>query len=89
MIMFDDIQEKVYQELKEVIRERSSSLEDKPNTHYFNAFLEELMRHCPMLQINVPHLTQQDTNFKGHFFPKGTQVFVFHGAIHFNEDHFK
>ncbi len=77
LVRFPHVQEKIFEEVASLTAENSRriSLGDKPEAHYFQAFLEELARHCPMGFIAPPHKTLNDTVIQGKKIPKDTQVF--------------
>ena len=74
MTAFPDVQEKCNAEVEAVIGSRYPTLEDRTKTHYLEATLQEISRHCPHLALTVQHYTTEDTTVGGYFIPKGTQV---------------
>ncbi len=91
MSAYPDVQERVHSELKEVVGARGDKmphLDDRPNTPYTDATLEELYRHCPMTDINVLHCTTRDVSFRGVIIPKDTQVLALHRTIHDDPKYF-
>jgi len=89
MTAFPDVQEKFFREIETVIGSRSATLKDRACTHYVEATLQEITRHCPHLALTVQHYTTGDTKVGGYFIPKGTQVYYFSGAVFYNPDFFK
>lgn len=83
---YPEVQRKAFKEIEEQIgTERPPNLHDRSNTPYTLAIMEEVMRHCPMAFLNLPHMSLEDVTLNGHFIPKGTQVFTYHLTIHRDE----
>ena len=79
-------QQKFYEEIKEY---ESITLEDKINTPYVVAFIEEVLRIGPMgSSLSLPRVTLEDTQLGGYFIPKGTHVFPYLKMTHRNEKYF-
>ena len=76
MTAFPDVQEKCNAEVEAVIGSRCPTLEDRAKTHYLEATLQEISRHCPHLALTLQHYTTADTKVGDFFIPKGTQVLV-------------
>ena len=76
MTAFPDVQEKCNQEVEAVIGNRMATLQDRTKTHYLEAVLQEISRHCPHLALTVQHYLTADTTVGGYSIPKGTQVRV-------------
>jgi len=76
LLAFPDVQARLREEVDEATggAARPVSLSDKPRTPLVLSFLEEALRFCPMMYVNVPHITVRDTQIGGYFIPKGTQV---------------
>ena len=74
MTAFPDVQEKCNAEVETVIGSRYPTLEDRAKTHYLEATLQEISRHCPHLALTLQHYTTEDTKVGNFFIPKGTQV---------------
>ena len=74
MTAFPDVQEKCSEEIESVIGSREATLCDRTKTHFMEATLQEITRHCPHLALTVQHYTNADTTVGDYFIPKGTQV---------------
>ncbi len=76
LVKYPESQEKFFQEIKNVTggNERRVGLADKVNTHFCNAFIDEVIRHSQMAVLPPSHKTMRDVEFQGKLFPKGTQV---------------
>ena len=62
MVKHPDIQEKVAQEVDNVIgRDRLPSLEDFGKLPYTEAALNEVLRFSSVVPLGVPHTTMEDT----------------------------
>ena len=68
------MQERCAEEIERATGDRTPSLQDKPNTPYFEATLLEITRHCPHLALTVQHQAVEEFEVGGHTIPKGTQV---------------
>ena len=85
MVAFPEVQEKLYAEVCSVIGERSATLEDRSATHFAEATILEVMRHCPHLALTIPHYTSESATIGGLYIPKDTQVYYYSGAVHHTE----
>ena len=43
------------------IGDRNPTLDDRSKTHYIEATILEIMRHCPHLALTIPHFTSGNT----------------------------
>jgi cytochrome P450 len=46
----------------------------RSKTHFVEATILEIMRHCPHMALTVQHFALEDTTIGGHVIPRGTQV---------------
>nr|ABX10186.1 cytochrome P450 1A1 [Pagrus major] len=77
LVAYPEIQERLYQEMKETVGpDRMPCLSDKPNLPFLEAFILEILRHSSFLPFTIPHCTTKDTSLNGYFIPKDTCVFV-------------
>ncbi|XP_063738317.1 LOW QUALITY PROTEIN: cytochrome P450 1A1 [Eleginops maclovinus] len=77
LVAYPEIQERLYQELKDKVGlNRSPLLSDKPNLPSLEAFILELFRHSSFLPFTIPHCATKDTSLNGYFIPKDTCVFI-------------
>ncbi len=74
MAHFPDVQEKMYKEIEKEIGSRIATVDDRANTHYVEAVIMEVMRHCPHMALTIQHQATADFTIDGHHIPKGTQV---------------
>ncbi len=56
---------------------RPVGLSDRGEAHRVNAFVDEVIRHCPMASLPPAHKTTEDVHFRGFRIPKNTQVLKF------------
>ncbi|XP_028405604.1 steroid 17-alpha-hydroxylase/17,20 lyase-like [Dendronephthya gigantea] len=83
MILHEDIQDKVYKELLDVVGEdRSPCWNDMPNLHYLKSTICEVMRLSAFGPLNVPHKAIRDSMINGYHIPKGTTVIFNFWRIH-------
>jgi cytochrome P450 len=86
MILYPDVQEKVYREIQEVVgSDRIPSFEDRTRMHYTEAVLLELLRYATITPQAVPHYTVTDTTLNGYDIPKDTLVFVSLDSVNFDK----
>ncbi|XP_056268642.1 cytochrome P450 1A1 [Pseudoliparis swirei] len=77
LVAYPEIQERLYQELKDKVGlHRTPLLSDKQNMPFLEAFILELLRHSSFLPFTIPHCTTKDTSLNGYFIPKDTCVFI-------------
>ena len=86
MIRYPHIQERVVQEIQEVLGERSATLEDRHNMPYTDAFIHEVLRYA-CLNYTIPHATTEDVEFHGYQLPAGTPVYANVSWIMNDPDH--
>ena len=89
MVAYPEVQEKFHAEVCSVVGERNATLEDRSATHFAEATILEVMRHCPHLALTIPHYTSDSTTIGGLFIPKDTQVYYYSGAVHHTESIFE
>ncbi|XP_071485174.1 cytochrome P450 2U1-like [Diadema antillarum] len=83
MILNEKVQEKVHEELNNVIgRDRLPSLRDRPNLPYTEATLLEIQRFSTITPLGVPHAPVEDTVLNGYDIPKGTVIIPNLWAVH-------
>ncbi|XP_076600470.1 cytochrome P450 1A1 [Chaetodon auriga] len=77
MVAYPDIQERLFQEIKDNVGlDRTPLLSDRSNLPYLEAFMLELFRHSSFLPFTIPHCSTKDTSLNGYFIPKDTCVFI-------------
>nr|L7T720.2 RecName: Full=Pluviatolide synthase; AltName: Full=Cytochrome P450 family 719 subfamily A polypeptide 23 [Podophyllum peltatum]ANY58172.1 CYP719A24 [synthetic construct] len=87
MIRDQQVQEKLYQDIKRVIGDEVGLVkaEDLSKMHYLQAVVKETMRMKPIAPLAIPHKTAIDTSLMGTKVPKGTCVMVNLYALHHDE----
>nr|ABZ88706.1 cytochrome P450 1A1 [Mugil cephalus] len=77
LVTYPEIQERLYEELKEKVGvDRTPVLADRNNLPLLEAFILEIFRHSSFLPFTIPHCTTKDTSLNGYFIPKDTCVFI-------------
>ncbi|KAJ9587374.1 hypothetical protein L9F63_019099 [Diploptera punctata] len=77
MVLYPQVQEAVHKELDAVVgQNRRPSLDDRPNLHYVEAVLTELLRVCSIAPVTPPHRTTKDTYINGYFIPQDTTLAI-------------
>nr|DBA25679.1 TPA: hypothetical protein GDO54_010043 [Pyxicephalus adspersus] len=89
MIKNPDIQKKVQNEIEKVIGSSAPRASHRKDMPYTDAVIHEIQRFGNIVPINMPHATTQDVNFRGYFFPKGTQVIPLLFSVLRDKDYFE
>ncbi|KAJ9598796.1 hypothetical protein L9F63_026670, partial [Diploptera punctata] len=77
MVLYPEVQKAVHKELDAVVgQNRRPTLEDRPNLHYVEAVLTELLRVCSIAPFTPPHRTTKDTQINGYSIPKNTSIAI-------------
>nr|XP_046265584.1 cytochrome P450 1A1 [Scatophagus argus] len=77
MVAYPEIQERLFQELKDNVGvNRTPRLSDKQKLPFLEAFILEIFRHSSFLPFTIPHCTSKNTSLNGYFIPKNTCVFI-------------
>ncbi len=71
---YQDVQEKAYREIQEIIGDRTPSYQDKFKLPYVQAVIVESLRYATIVPLNNVHCTNDDVELQGYLIPKGTLV---------------
>ncbi len=74
LVNYQDVQEKAYSEIQEVIGDRTPSCQDKCILPYIEALIFESMRYGTIFPYGFPRCTSEDTELKGYLIPQGTMI---------------
>ncbi|XP_061079789.1 cytochrome P450 2K1-like isoform X2 [Conger conger] len=74
MAKYPHIQERVQEELGQVIGSQRPEAKDRKALPYTNAVIHEVQRVANIDPLSVPHAASCDVTFKGFFISKGTRV---------------
>lgn len=75
MLNYPDVQEKVYQEIKQKVgTNRVPTIQDKSQLTYLNAVICETQRLASIVPLAVTHVCSEDVTLGGYCIPKGTYV---------------
>ncbi|GAB6023745.1 hypothetical protein CHUAL_008501 [Chamberlinius hualienensis] len=84
MAKYPEIQRKVQDEIDSVIGQREPSYNDRSNTPYVEAIINEIHRIVSLVPVAVPHRVIKDTTFYGYNIPKNTMVIPNLKAVHYD-----
>ncbi|XP_069602817.1 cytochrome P450 2C23-like isoform X3 [Ranitomeya imitator] len=75
LIKYPEIQDKIHEEIDQVIgQERAPKADDRNNMPYTNALLHEMQRISDTFPVGLMRSTTRDVTFHGYHIPKGTNV---------------
>uniref|UniRef100_A0A914DPL4 Cytochrome P450 n=1 Tax=Acrobeloides nanus TaxID=290746 RepID=A0A914DPL4_9BILA len=75
LLLNPEVQKKLHEELDTVVgSDRFITLEDKPNLHYTNAVIQEILRIGISIGMAPFRRTTKDVQIKGYFIPKHTTI---------------
>ena len=72
MALHPEVQEKCQKEIDEVLGSKSPTIEDINELTYVMATIMEIQRYSVIAQGSLPHYLQEDIDFRGYKFKKGT-----------------
>ena len=85
-IVQPEVQQRVFEEIQEVIGDRSPTLDDRGKLPYTEAVILETLRVDTPFWLLVPHTTQGDVELLGFKIPKDTTVIPNIFATHMDPD---
>uniref|UniRef100_A0A8C1V1Z5 Cytochrome P450 2K1-like n=1 Tax=Cyprinus carpio TaxID=7962 RepID=A0A8C1V1Z5_CYPCA len=74
MAKYPHIQDRVQEEIDQILAGREPASEDRKNLPYTDAVIHEIQRLANIVPMNLPHMTSCDVSFNGYFIKKGTCV---------------
>uniref|UniRef100_A0A0B7BVS1 Cytochrome P450 n=1 Tax=Arion vulgaris TaxID=1028688 RepID=A0A0B7BVS1_9EUPU len=75
MLNYPEIQEKVYQEIKDKVgTDRVPTMQDKNQLVYLNAVIHETQRLASIVPLSVTHFCSETMTLRGYTIPKGTYI---------------
>ncbi|XP_035459074.1 probable cytochrome P450 303a1 [Spodoptera frugiperda] len=75
LVREQEVQKKAQEEIDRVVgKDRTPSLDDRPNMPYNEAVVHECVRHFMGRTFGVPHRALRDTTLAGYFIPEDTMV---------------
>ncbi|XP_073693222.1 cytochrome P450 2K16 [Garra rufa] len=86
MAKYPHIQDRVQEEIDQVIGGRQPVTEDRKNLPYTDAVIHEIQRFANIAPMSIPHMTSCDVHFNGYFIKKGTCVFPLLMSVLYDED---
>ena len=84
-----NIQDRLYQELRDVVGVNCISVNDKNRLPFLEATVLETLRYSTVLPLAVPHYTERETTVGPYRVPQDTIVFVNLWAVNHDERVFK
>ncbi|XP_044146869.1 cytochrome P450 2C15-like [Bufo gargarizans] len=88
MIKYPEIQQKVQNEIEQVIGSARPQMTHKKQMPYTDAVIHEIQRFADVIPA-VLHSATQDFTFRGYFIPKGTHVITLVHSILRDKKHFE
>ncbi|XP_038582476.1 cytochrome P450 2K1-like [Micropterus salmoides] len=85
MAKYPKIQDQVQEELNRVIGSRQVQVKDRKNLPFTDAVIHETQRLANIVPMALPHKTNQDITFQGHFIKKGTTVYPLLTSVLYDE----
>ncbi|CAH1779166.1 unnamed protein product, partial [Owenia fusiformis] len=85
---YPEIQQKLHDEIDNVLGQRLPTYEDRRVMPYMEAFILEGLRYMSEVPISVPHKTLKDVTLRGYFIPKDTQIWPNLYGLHHDERFF-
>ncbi|XP_016381157.1 cytochrome P450 2K16 [Sinocyclocheilus rhinocerous] len=86
MAKYPHIQDRLQEEIDQVIGGRQPVSEDRKNLPYTDAVIHETQRFANIAPMSIPHMTSCDVHFNGYFIKKGTCVFPLLMSVLWDED---
>jgi cytochrome P450 len=92
MVVYPDVQEKVYQEIVDKVgTERPPTMQDKTQLTYLNAVITETQRLASIVSLSFPHLCSEEISLSGYTVPNGAYIItnldsVLHETTTWGED---
>ncbi|KAH0631503.1 hypothetical protein JD844_005847 [Phrynosoma platyrhinos] len=76
LMKYPEVQAKVHEEIDRVIgHNRVPNIEDRSQMPYMDAVIHEVQRFSDLLPMDLTHMVIRDTEFRGYFIPKGTEIY--------------
>ncbi|XP_057673561.1 cytochrome P450 2K4-like isoform X2 [Corythoichthys intestinalis] len=85
MAKYPEIQERVFEELCQVVGSRPMDVDDRKNLPYTNAVIHEVQRFGNIAPMAILHQTTQDITFQDYFIRKGTAVIPLLSSVLYDE----
>ncbi|XP_043683694.1 cytochrome P450 306a1 isoform X2 [Vespula pensylvanica] len=79
---YPDEQEKIYQEMQQVLPDKEPTLDDRTVLTRLEAAIAEVQRIRSVVPVGIPHGTIEDTQIGDYDIPKGTMVVPMQWSIH-------
>ncbi|ROK28241.1 Cytochrome P450 2K1 [Anabarilius grahami] len=86
MAKYPHIQDRVQEEIDQVIGGRQPITDDRKNLPYTDAVVHETQRLANIVPMSIPHMTSCDVHFNGYFIKKGTCIFPLLMSVLLDED---
>ncbi|XP_053577730.1 cytochrome P450 2F3 [Bombina bombina] len=89
-LKYPEVEEKIHQELDDVIgRERSPCMDDKDKMPYTKAVLYEILRFANIVPMGIPHAVTRNIRFRGYDLPEGLNIIPLIVSSHNDPTEFK
>jgi len=88
--VYPEIQEKIYEEIKEKIGlQKIPTEKDLNELIYLDCFIQEVLRLHTAIPLLPTRIAVEDVKYKNMIIPKGSRVGIFTQAIHINPDYWE
>lgn len=82
---YSEVQDKVRQEINEILQGRFPSLEEISHMTFFEATLNETLRIRPVIPVGIPHGTLDNMVISDYEIPKGSMILPLLWSIHMDD----
>ena len=85
LVLYPDVQKRIYQELSLKVPDRNVRAADIPNLPFCSSVMIEIWRLMPIVPMDVPRFTNGDIKIQGFDIPNGTEVWSNYFAANMDE----
>ncbi|XP_062614296.1 cytochrome P450 2D28-like [Saccostrea cucullata] len=86
LVDYPEIQNKVQNEIDDVIGKRDAHIDDRPSCPFTEAVILETLRYISHAPLAIPHYTLEDCTIRGRLVKKGTRILTNLWTVHHSEE---